>query len=173
MRAILKRAALICLVVLGGVAIAQNVVDQGAPGTQGSWKVTNVAPSPSPSGVSACNVKVPAATNTTLNATGSACTAIGGAGCTTIYAATDWSPWGNITITIVNTGASNTVTNVLVEWSADGTNYELWDNTTFAALGTTTTKSLALSGNSRRYLRIEAKSTSGTTVSVLITANDC
>ena len=75
--------------------------------------------------------------------------------------------YDHMTFTILNSG-SNVLTDVIVEFGPDGTSWEKWDATTFAALSATAPdniKSLALTGNSRKFLRVEARSASGTTVS--------
>lgn len=109
---------------------------------------------------------------TTVPTNGTACTTAGGASCTVIYAPddTEWLGWTNITITIRNSGA-NPITDVLVEWSPDNTNWEVWDSTTFAALAAGGIKSLGIGGNSRRFLRIEARSALGATAVVHVHAN--
>ena len=113
----------------------------------------------------------PTATTTTVPLNATACTAVGGASCTIIYASTDWGAWPNVTITVRNSSA-NVLENVLVEWSPDGTNFELWDSTSLDNLAAGATASIAISGNSRRYLRIEARSDDAVaSVVVNITAN--
>ena len=112
----------------------------------------------------------PAKTTTTVSLNATACTTAGGASCTIVYASTEWLTWPNLTITVRNTGA-NALTNGLVEWSPDGTSFEVWDSTSLAGLAAGATKSVSISGNSRRYLRLEAQSASGTTTDVWITAN--
>jgi hypothetical protein len=72
----------------------------------------------------------------------------------------------NVALTITNTGATNVLSDVLVLMSDDGTNYEVWDSTTFDELATTTTKSMQISGNSRRFLKVIGRSNAGTTVKV-------
>lgn len=158
-------------VLLAWPALGAEIVNQGSGNTNTqAWKVYSAAP-PSGSSSSARATSAPAVTNTTLNATASACTAVGGAGCTIVLASTQVIAWTNITITIANTGA-NAFTNVLVEFSPDNSTWEIWDSTTFATLATATSLSLGMAGNSRRYLRIEAKSASGSSSSVWLTMND-
>ncbi len=161
-------------VLVGAIAFGvEQTVNQGSPGTRGPWPVTAGAGSSGTSTSSSLNAKYPTATTTALIANGAACTTIGGASCTIIYASTDWGQWSNLTITLSNTDGANAITNVLVEWSPDSTRWEIWDSTTFAALAAGTTKSIAISGNSRRYLRIEARGAANVTSAVVaITAND-
>jgi len=157
-----------------GDAVAQSATvtaNQGRPGAYGSWPTRSLGVAGVATTTSGRNAARPAATTTTVTLNATTCSAAGGASCTIIYAATDWIQWSNLTITLKNTG-SNTLTDVLVEWSADGTNFEVWDSTTFAGLAAAGIRSLAIAGNSRRYLRMEARSASGTTTSVSITAND-
>lgn len=158
----IQRRWAVAFAAVAAVALAGTLVDQGVPGNYGPWKVTSVA--------SSASVSTPTATTTVLAAQGNGCTTAGDADCTTIYASTEWITYSNITITIRNSGA-NAITDVLVEWSPDGTNFEVWDNTTFAALAAGAIDSLAIAGNSRRYLRIEARSASGATAVVNITAS--
>lgn len=99
-----------------------------------------------------------------------ACTTAGDADCTIVYASTYWLPWPAMTITLRNSGA-NALSNCLVEWSADNTNWEVWDSTTFATLASGAILSMGISGQSRGYLRIEARSASGTTIVPIVTAN--
>lgn len=113
----------------------------------------------------------PTKTTTVIAANGAACTTIGGASCTIIYASTDWLAWPNYCITLRETAGANPVTNVEVEYSPDNTNWERWDSTTFAALGASTMKSLCVAGNAHRYLRIEAQSAAGSTVDAWVTAS--
>lgn len=127
------------------------------------------------------------AKSTTLAVQASGCTTVGDTDCTNIgkcsgattgglCSATDaaWfvGDFSNFTLTVTNTGATNVVSDVLVEFSADGTNYELYDSAYFDELATTTTKHMQFSGNSRRWIRVNARSASGTTVVVSISAND-
>lgn len=112
-------------------------------------------------------VSAPTATTTVVAAT--ACATPSAAGCTIIYASTDWQMWSDITITVRNSDATNVLTQVIVEWSPTGAagTWEAWDTTTFAALAVSTTKSLAISGNSRRYLRIEGGAAAAVTSAVV------
>ena len=113
----------------------------------------------------------PTATTTTVPLNATPCTAVGGASCTIIYASTDWGAWPNITVSLRNSSA-NVLENVLVEWSPDGTNFELWDSTSLDNLAAGATASIAISGNSRRYLRLEARSDDAVVSAVVnITAN--
>lgn len=155
-------------------AVAQTstvTANQGRPGAYGSWPVRQLGVAGTATNTSGRNAARPTATTTVVSSNATPCTAAGGASCTIIYASTDWLQWSNITITIRNSGA-NALTNVLVEWSPDGTNFEVWDPTTFAALASSASLSLAIAGNSRRFLRIEARSALGATAVVSITAND-
>lgn len=166
-----KLAVIAALLVCGVAFAADTVVNQGTPGTRGPWPVTAGAGTTGTGTSSSLNAIYPTATTTPLTLNAVACTTIGGASCTVIYAATDWGQWSNLTISLRDSGA-NTIDNVLIEWSPDGTNFELWDSTTFAGILTTVTKSIAIAGNSRRYLRIEARAAAATTAVVTITAND-
>lgn len=127
------------------------------------------------------------AKSTTLAIQASGCTTVGDTDCTNIgkcssatsgglCSATDaaWfiGEFTSFVLTVSNTGVSNVVSDVLVELSADGTNYELFDSAYFDELATTTTKSMQFSGNSRRWIRVNARSASGTTVVVSIAAHD-
>ena len=102
------------------------------------------------------------------------CTTAGGGPCTnfggsspTSWSSTDFSQWPNLTVTV--TVVSGTLTDALVEWSADNSNWEVWDSTTFDNM--TGTKSIAISGNSRRYLRLEGRAAGVTQVTVVVSAN--
>ncbi len=161
-------------VLVGSIAFGvEQTVNQGTPGTRGPWPVTAGAGSSGTGTASSLNAKYPTAQTTVLTINATPCTAIAGASCTTIYTATDWGQWSNLTISLTNTDGANAITNVLVEWSPDGTHYELWDSTAFAALAAGATKSIAIAGNSRRYLRIEARAAATVTSAVVtITAND-
>ena len=115
----------------------------------------------------------PAQTVSTVVGNVTACTAVGGASCSIIYPSTDWGSVPNLSIAITNLGAA-VIDNVLVEWSpiADGGGFELWDSTMFASLAASTTKSVAISGNSRRFLRIESRAAAdGGPVHVTVTGN--
>lgn len=115
-------------------------------------------------------VNMPTVT-TIVPTNGTACSTVGGSSCSNIYGGsggTNLSTYSSVTITIRNSGA-NTLDNVLLEWSPDGTNWEIWDSTTFAALATVTTLSMAITGNSRKFLRIEARAATVTTTVVSIT----
>lgn len=158
----IKRRWAIAFAAVAVAALAGTLVDQGVPGNYGPWKITSTA--------SASAVTTPTATTTSISSNGAACTTAGGASCTIVYASTDWLKYSNITITIRNSGA-NVIENVLVEWSPDNTNFEVWDPNTFANLAAGAIKSLGISGNSRRYLRVEARSSAGASAVVNITAN--
>lgn len=167
------------VMLIAGLVWAGTQVDQGAPGNMGPWPVKTVggnsscSPDAGTSCPSSVNTKYPTATTTALTGNATPCTAAGGATCTVIYASTDWGQWTDITITISNTDGADAITNVLVEWSPDNSRFEVWDSTTFAALAAGATKSIAISGNSRRYLRIEARAANNVTDAVVtITAND-
>jgi len=161
------------LAVLGAVALAQTQVDQGRPGKMGPWPVVLQGSSTTDggAGTNAITPWYPAATTTSLSANATPCTTAGGASCTTIQSSIQLGVWTNVTITLLNGGA-NAITNVLVEWSPDNTNWEVWDSTTFAAIAAGAQSSIAISGNSRRYLRMEARAAANTSATVTITAND-
>ena len=119
------------------------------------------------------STSAPAETISTVVGNVTACTAVGGASCSIIYPSTDWGSVPNLSIAITNLGAA-VIDNVLVEWSpiADGGGFELWDSTMFASLAASTTKSVAISGNSRRFLRIESRAAAdGGPVHVTVTGN--
>lgn len=110
-----------------------------------------------------------------LGASGSACTTPGAGGCAVMFGGIlgddDWIVYKNISITLSNTG-SNPISDVIVEWSADQSNYEAWDPSSFDELPANTTKSIQISGNSRQYLRVEGRSQLGTTFSIYVKGND-
>lgn len=106
----------------------------------------------------------------TLAGDGTACAVPGGAHCTIVLAATDVSAWSKLSIYMANTGGTNVVTDTIVEASPNGTNWAIYDATTFASLATSTTKYLAISDKSIKWMRIEARSASGTTTSVWLSA---
>lgn len=168
----MRSKVLLATLLVCSVALAGTLVDQGAPGNFGPWN-TKVSGSSGTSPTSSLNGKFPAAQTTALSANGTPCTTVGGASCTTIYTSADWGLWSNITITLTNTDGADAITNVLVEWSPNNSNWEIWDSTTLAGLAAGATKSIAISGNSRRYLRIEARAAANVTDAVVtITAND-
>lgn len=113
----------------------------------------------------------------TIPANNTTCSTAGGASCTIVFPETNLLSWTNITISIKNTG-SNALTDCLIEWSppnvantASKGYYEVWNSTTFASLSAGSVLSLSFAGNSRAYLRIEGRSTSGTTLDITVTAN--
>lgn len=168
------RMVFVAALLLSGAAWAQSTVYQGNgnPNVY-PWKVYSVAPSGSSSATASSNaVYYPAATSTSLTGNGTACTAAGGASCTIILASIELGAWSNITITIRNSDAADALTNVLVEWSPDNSNWEVWDSTSFAALAAGAQLSMAISGNSRRYLRIEARAAVDSAAVVTLTMND-
>jgi len=75
-----------------------------------------------------------------------------------ILASTEILGWPNVVLTIENTDA-DAFTACTVQMSPDGTTWEAWDTTTFASLGANTMKSLQISGNSRRYIKVIATAT--------------
>jgi hypothetical protein len=155
------------------VSYADERVNQGAgnPATQ-AWKVYTAPPTPGPS-ASGRATYAPAATTTSLTANGVACTTAGGASCTIVLASIELISWTNVTLTIRNSDGADAITNVLVEFSPDNTNWEVWDSTTFAALAAGGILSLAIAGNSRRYMRVEARAAADvTSVVVNLTMND-
>lgn len=158
---------------VAAAALADDTVNQGAPGNRGSWPVKIVGTNSLDGGPGTNTVTTfnPAATTTSLTLNATPCTTAGGASCTIIYASFDYGPWPNVTITLRNSGA-NPIDNVLVEWSPNNSNFEVWDSTTFASLAAGASSSIAIAGNSRRYLRIEARAAAATTAVVTITAND-
>ena len=158
---------------LGSTAIAE-IVDQGQPGDQGPWPVTSAATSTSTSISSlSASSAAPAKTTTALVADADACTFAGDTDCTNILASTEIINWPNVAIAIHNAGA-NTVDNVVISFSSDGTTWETWDTTTFATLLTTDgldMRSMQIAGSSRRYLRIDARAAANTSVDVWLTVS--
>lgn len=155
-------------------AIAQNAVDQGQGQSSLSapWRVQTTGGS-SGSTTSSVNYYVPSATTTTLTGTGTACTAAGGAGCTIILASTQIIQWPNVAITIQNTDGADAMTNVLIEFSPDNTNWEVFDSTSFAGLAAGGILSMNIEGNARRYVRVEARAAVTVTSAVVtLTMND-
>jgi len=147
------------LMALPGLALGQSreIVNQGRPGNEGPWWVIGWDYHPT-------------ATTTNLVASGTACTAASGATCTVVLASTEVINYEHLTITVRVSGA-NTVDNVLIEFSPDGPNWEVWDTGIFSGLTTLAIRSAAMH-NSRRYLRIEARAAANTTVVVNITGNN-
>lgn len=184
-------------VVIVGLALAVYVgaaqlVDQGQPGRQGAWPVSvsggtlSLNSSVTVDGgildtvttVGTVNAAKPAqsaaytnsaAASNALSANVTSCTTASGASCTELYfdSTSDFLAYQNITIWVRNSGA-NTIDNLLIEWSPDGTNFEVWDSTTFAGLVAGAIKSLALTGNSRGYLRIEGRAAANTNAVITI-----
>lgn len=124
--------------------------------------------------------------STTLGVQGTGCTAAGGAACvvfgkcsaatgstlcTSATATWNVADYTTLALTIRNAGA-NTLSDVLVEFSDDGTNFEVWDSTTFDEMATLTVKSMQISGNSRKFIRVEGRSASGTDVVATLAVND-
>jgi len=67
----------------------------------------------------------------------------------------DVSRWTNIAITLVNNHATNRLESGSVEFSPNSTNWETdWDVASLAGLAVGDTKSMQITGNSRRYLRV-------------------
>lgn len=165
----IKKSTVLLVVLIATAAIAQSVVViRSGSSTQtvtvnadGSLNVT----------VTGTSSSTPAKTETTLPVDADACTTPGDADCTVILASTEVVAFKQITLTIHNDGA-NTLTEVIVEFSPDGTTWETWDNTTFASLVTTDgsdMRSMQISGNSRRYMRVEGRSSAGTSTDVWLT----
>lgn len=72
----------------------------------------------------------------------------------TMLSSQDVSFWSNIALTVVNTGAE-TLESGSVEFSPDNTNWETdWDTNTFSGLTAGSTRSMQISGNSRKYMRM-------------------
>ncbi len=89
-----------------------------------------------------------------------------------ILASTEIIGWPNITLTIYNTHGENDFTDCVIMLSPDGTTWEEWDETTFAILEATTMKSMQISGNSRRYIKVTASATADTgSADVWLTGN--
>src|SRR5688572_18371642 len=165
-------AVLLAMSLVAPPALAETIVTQGNGSTSvRPWRVQATGGG-SGSTTSALNIYAPASTSTNLTANGAACTVAGGASCTTILASIELIEWSNVTITIRNSDAADTVENVLVQWSPDNSNWEVWDSTTFATLTAGQIRSLAISGNSRRYLRIQARASANSSTVVHLTMND-
>lgn len=130
----------------------------------------SMAPTPpignSPYGDSFISVS-PQTTTLTLNA--SACTSPGGAACTIILPSTDVAGWPNVTTYVKNTGA-NALTDVLIETSPNGTDWEEQVANTFDGLAAGAIKSANYIGH-YKYLRVEARSASGSSASVWLSAH--
>ena len=172
------------VLVFAALVYAGTEVDQGKPGRYGSWPV-NI--SSAVSGTANGSWVYLDGGYTTLTPTASAllrtanlqgiavnatpCTTAGGASCTIILPSTSYQLYQNVAITIQNAGA-NTIENVLVEWSPDNTNFEVWDSTTFANLAAGAVLSMQFGDNSRKFLRIEARSASGSTAQVYADGTD-
>lgn len=97
--------------------------------------------------------------------------------CVPILPATEILPWTNVALTVTNLPTSAaTVDNTIVEMSADGNYWETWDQVTFKALAVDSSKSLNISGNGRRYVRVRSGSCaslgSPSRVLAYITANN-
>lgn len=132
-------------------------------------------------GVSVRQTKVVTQT-TSLVGNGTACTSPSGASCKVVLNSTRVLEWSNVAFTVTNTNP-NGVDNILVEVSADNASWELWDSATFSAFpagsdcgagscGIGTVKSIQLSGNSRYYIRAEARAAIDTAFTVTLTMND-
>lgn len=115
------------------------------------------------------NTYAPDPTTTSLDGQASGCTTVGDADCTNIFPATNLQAWPRITIWVTTGG--QVLDDCLVEWSYDGVNWELWDPNTFDAQPASTTRTIAIDGNSRKWLRIEARSATAQDVKVAITAS--
>lgn len=161
------------LLAFSSLAYGSEVVTQGAGNTNTqAWKVYTTAP-PSGSSSSGRATNAPTATSTPLTANATACTVASGASCTIILASTEIIAWTNISVTIRNADAADAITNVLVEFSPDNTNWEVWDAATFAGLAATAILSMGIAGNSRRYIRIEARAVANVDNAVVnLTMND-
>lgn len=185
----------LCVIALAALVYAGTEVDQGKPGRYGSWPVSVSAISATavnvldggytnvlntvvvvPDGGYTTIVPASVALLRTSNlqgipSNGAACTTAGGASCTIILASTNYQLYQNVAISIQNAGA-NTINNVLVEWSPDNSAFEVWDSTTFANLAAGAILSMQLGDNSRKFLRIEARSASGSTAQVYVDGTD-
>lgn len=75
-----------------------------------------------------------------------------------IISATDISQWGNVAVTLQNAGAGSLGT-VEVQVSPDAASWETLDDTTFSGLAAAAMTSSQLSGNSRKYLRVQSTDT--------------
>lgn len=157
-------AVLALLIAFSSVAQTVSVIRSGTTtntaqvDSNGALKVTT----------SGSAASTPAKTSMTVSSNATACTTAGGASCTTVLASTEIVSYARVAITVKNTG-SNALSNCLVEFSPDGTSWEVWDTSTFGTLASGAIVSMQLDGNSRRYIRIEARSASGTTTDVWLT----
>lgn len=127
-------------------------------------------------------------TTTVLAADADACTTAGDTDCTVFglcsatsadsaelcsSATAHWKVAGfpSFAITVRNSGAQ-TAKDVLIEFSDNGSNWELWNSTVFDELLAGEMRSIQVNGNSRRFVRVEGNSTVGTTVVASISVND-
>lgn len=112
-------------------------------------------------------------------ATDSDCTTFGLCGtitnatpiCASTSAAWFIGEFTNVVITVTNSG-SNTLSDVLVQVSNNGSSWQVIDDTTYDELAAGATKSSGLVGNAYRWMRITGRSASGTDVVATISAND-
>jgi hypothetical protein len=87
-----------------------------------------------------------------------------------IFGPIDLSLCSNFALTIVNNAATSLVSASL-EWSPNNSQYEQWDTTSFAGLAAGGILSMQVSSNSRKWFRIRAIATNGST-DIYINANN-
>lgn len=127
---------------------------------------TALAPAPPKSPVPFSQAyKSTTAQTATLEAQGTACSAVSGATCTIILPSTDVSGMWNVTVYVKNTGGTNALTNVLIEVSPDGVSWEEVNDNALDALAVGELRSANYMGH-YAYIRVEGQSASGTTTSV-------
>ena len=75
---------------------------------------------------------------------------------TVVFGPQEVEIYGNLAITLIN-NSENNLESGSVEFSPNNSQWETdWDVTTFAALSSSAVRSMQISSNSRRYLRIRA-----------------
>lgn len=104
--------------------------------------------------------------NVTLTGNGAACTAPGGASCTTVLDSTYVGQWDNVSVWVKVPGAS-TATNVLVEASPDGTTWVELSARSMDGITTGTMFVMNIIGH-YAYLRVEARAAVDTTAAVAL-----
>lgn len=70
-----------------------------------------------------------------------------------VFGPTDVSLFSNVALTIIN-NAATAILSASIEWSPNNSQFEVWDTISFANLQPATVKSMQISGNSRKFLRV-------------------
>lgn len=105
----------------------------------------------------------------TLGAQASACLEAGDAGCSTLLSATNVTSWPKVSIWCKNTGGANVVTQIAIEASPDGTNWTAVSHGLDALPATgKILQFVTLADLAVPWVRVEARSAAGTTVSCWI-----